>query len=261
MPVLTRLCVSTFVLRPSLSIDSQARSLVRLPRELRDEIYQYVLETALIEVPEPITLDGGSMVMRHFYARPRFFLQTPDLLLVSRQIREEAREVLNKYVVIEMAPMCGGLGFEKFLRGMTDQAARFRQVQQLVIPQDMLQKALDLVKDGQHRVIDHFSGTQNVFRDLEVVVWPNGGDEREATIRLCFHKPDLQLMDVEYGIIEDESHEDEDPTEFGRHDYEGWMPKFYPKSAQSCGCSLQTTVPMDGSRRLVIRHPETHGSS
>jgi hypothetical protein len=173
-----------------------------------------VLDNALIEVPEPIKLYGGGIAIYHCYANPRFFFQTPDLLLVSRQIHEEAREVLNKYIVIEMAPMFGGLGFGKLLEGMTDRAARFRQVQQLVIPQDMLQKALEFVEGGWDD--DQIGVPRNVFRDLEVVVWPNGGDhgesrdEREAAIRLCFDKPDLKLIDVEYDIIEDESHEDEE---------------------------------------------------
>jgi hypothetical protein len=55
--------------------------------------------------------------------------------------------------------------------------------------------------------------------------------------------------------------DDEDPTEFGRHEIEGWMPRMYPMGVQPCECKLKTTVPRAGSRRLVVRHPATHGSS
>jgi hypothetical protein len=44
--------------------------------------------------------------------------------------------------------------------------------------------------------------------ELTTVVWPNGGasswtmDEREAAIRYCFDKPDVQVLDVEYDIYD-----------------------------------------------------------
>lgn len=79
---------------------------MRLPRELRDEIYQIVLDTGVLEVPRGMKyIRENEMLLRPRYTDPRFFFLTPDLLLVSRHVYEEARRYVNKYTIVEIAPL------------------------------------------------------------------------------------------------------------------------------------------------------------
>lgn len=266
---------------------------MRLPRELRDEIYQLVLDTGILEVPQPMKFvreDG--MLERPRYADSRFFFLTPDLLLVSRQVYEEARGYVNKYIIIEMAPLSRLPSFEKLLDGMIQRASRFRKVEQLVIPQERLPQG------DERRMVWHSGYVQNAFRALKVVVWPNGGDhpksrnDRETAVRLCFDRADLKLIDVECDIVKKESeedkgkapvidgthtwhdwvpedinleeeidpeednnpeeYEDKAPIKYGRHDWRGWAPK--DGWEKPILLESEPGIPKAGSRRYVSRN-------
>ncbi|KAG9204525.1 hypothetical protein G6514_000984 [Epicoccum nigrum] len=105
-----------------------------------------------------------------------------------------------------MPPVSGRLRFQRILRAMRARTSRFHQVRKLVISGYMLRKALEVVEYNLLNGKDHVETTRNDFPNLKVIVWPNGEDEtkskdeREAAMRYCFDKPDLQLVDVEYDI-------------------------------------------------------------
>ena len=146
------------------------------------------------------------MIPRTYFERPRFFLQKPGLLAVCRLIYNEARKYLNTYTIIEMSPGFGRLRFERVLRAMRARASRFHQVRELVISDDMLDKAFWVAKHKLLHNADHVGITRDDFPNLEVIVWPNGEDssnskdKREAAVRYCFDKPYLQLVDQEYDV-------------------------------------------------------------
>jgi hypothetical protein len=139
------------------------------------------------------------MIPSTYFRRPRFFLQKPGLLAVCRLIYNEARGYLNSYTIIEMPPVFDGLRFERVLRAMRARASHFHQARELVIAKDMLEKAFWVAENDLLDDEDHVGTTRDDFPNLEVIVWPNGGenseskDEREAAVRYCFDKPIYSL--------------------------------------------------------------------
>lgn len=260
---------------------------MRLPRELRDQIYQIVLDTGVLEVPRGMKyIRENEMLLRPRYTDPRFFFLTPDLLLVSCHVYEEARRYVNKYTIIEIAPLSRLPSLKALMMGIFDRASHFHQVKELVIPQDILNQTLTIPRGEPSRYEFSSGFMQNHLEALEVVVWPNGGDhprsrdDREAAVRLYIHKPSLKLIDVEYDIVEKESEEDkgkgpvidgthtwrdwvptdihseeyknEVPIEYGRHDWRGWAPR--EGLTRPIPVVSEPGIPKAGSRRYVSRN-------
>ncbi|KAF3007683.1 hypothetical protein E8E13_009236 [Curvularia kusanoi] len=216
---------------------NQAESplLNRLPREIRDMIYQFALDTAIVELPQPpsrFLTHVWNTPRTRIYAEPRFFFQEPGLLSTCRQIKQEAKSYADKYTTVVIAPTfdydlhC----FEKTLRAMHTRASRFQGVQEIVFERHELSGILNFSgRQYPQNGPNHFGITSRTFPLLEAVLWPNcplrrvTWNELMATARYCFMKPNLLMYNLPgYEEYEKPDEPDESSRQKKRDD-RGWV--------------------------------------
>jgi hypothetical protein len=106
--------------------NQQQSPLLLLPAEIRNMIYRYVLDTAIIRVPlVPINGIRRRETIYQIYTHnrhlPRFLFQTPSIVLVARQIRAEASAFQDQYIAVRITLGTRRLvlGQYRILRGIT----------------------------------------------------------------------------------------------------------------------------------------------
>lgn len=185
----------------SFNRNQQRSPLLRLPLELREMIYRYVLDTAIIR-----NLPGD-----RFWPRLRF--QIPSLLLVARQVHVEASAFLDQYIAVRVR---ASLGHRRLLDYaifdfIYSRESSFRAVQELEIPQRLL--------DGNVNIAFPYytSFTQRHLPALETIVWTPGQNlsqrEREETVRNTFGRSGLRIVDREAGVASDGAGDDDEWTD------------------------------------------------
>lgn len=206
----------------SFNRNQQRSPLLRLPPELRDMIYRYVLDTAITRVLPPPGYDREES--RHavyaFNRNLRFLLRTPSILLVARQIYGEASAFQDQYIAVRLTVEPRHLliqsAFHAIFPAIHLRASRFRAVQQLEVPQFVLET------NAYFRIIDRRRNrnsnsprvTQQDLPALETVVWTPGPfisqQEQEETVRYTFSRSGLRIVDREADVANDGAEDDDE---------------------------------------------------
>lgn len=153
----------------SFNRNQQRSPLLRLPLELRNMIYRYVLDTAIIRILPP----PGDERRRagHYFSNInllRFLFRTPSLLFVSRQIRGEASAFQDEYIAVRITPETN---HRLLFNAIRLRASRFGAVEELELPQDALDKNVYI---RTLRFQYYFRLTRQDLPALETVVWTPG---------------------------------------------------------------------------------------
>ncbi|KAF3007678.1 hypothetical protein E8E13_009195 [Curvularia kusanoi] len=156
---------------------------LRLPRELRDMIYGFALDTAIICV------DYDDAVRL-----------PPSLILVCRQIYQEAQPYFHDYTTVLITRPIG-FGILCALESIHAIADSLRQVRVFELSKPV---AKELIWAEERKMLSFWRTlgmTIGSFPTLESIVWPHeviGGKvsagKREAVVRYCFDKPYLRVI-------------------------------------------------------------------
>lgn len=209
----------------SFNRNQQRSPLLRLPRELRDMIYRYVLDTAIIRSlrpPNEYGIESNSrgwvyITNRHL----RLLLRTPSLLLVARQIHGEASAFQDQYIAVRITldprnPLLPH-EFNSIFVAIRFRPSRFRAVQELEIPQLALDLNVDTRLSDVQRNPYYRRVTQQDLPALETVVWTPGRTlsqrEQEETVRYTFDRSGLRIVDSEADVASDGAADDDEWTD------------------------------------------------
>jgi hypothetical protein len=232
-------------------VRNQQRSpLLRLPAEIRNMIYRYVLDTAIIRIPLASTDGRIDQIYNSYGLLPRFLFQTPSILFVARQIHGEASAFLDQYIAVRITLeprrlLSGGravpnnrlLWLVNFFAAIRFRASRFRAVQELEIPQ----RVLDLNVRFKFRRLTH-----QILPALETVVWTPGRNlsqqVREETVRYTFDRSGLRIVDSEADVANDGAGDDDEWI-----DDEGESDEEDPKGKDDSGDYEDTSMDKDSS--------------
>lgn len=203
--------------------NQQRSPLLRLPRELRDMIYRYVLDTAIIRVlPPPEYARRKSWRAVYIGSRDlRFLLRTPSILLVARQIHGEASAFQDQYIAVRLRLEPSPLLFPSVSNGIFVairlRASRFGAVQELEVPQPALDLNVDVRLSDVQRNPYYRRVTQQDLPALETVVWTPGRtlsqQEQEETVRYTFDRSGLRIVDSEADVASDGAGDDDEWTD------------------------------------------------
>jgi hypothetical protein len=179
--------------------------LLRLPSEVRNMVYRYVLDTAIIRI-----LPNNRYL-------PRFLFRTPSSLLVARQIHGEASAFQDQYIAVRITLGTSCRRLYRIFTAIRLRASRFRAVQELEIPQRALDQNVR-VRDSDVQMHPYYRRvTQQDLPALETVVWTPGRNlsqqVREETVRYTFDRSVLRIVDREADVANDGAGDDDEWTD------------------------------------------------
>ena len=192
---------------------NQKRSpFLRLPAELRNQIYGYAYQTATIEANRAFKareyryVKGDDGVTREL-PQLRVFRKVPGLSLACRQIHQEAAPFSNIYTSLKIE---GTAGIATLLSLLSRRRSYLHAVREIQPSEDLMIDILDwYTKYLYSRSIIWLKSYVEVFPALEVIVWKCNGRRsalgkhrnnlespifREAAARYCFDNSNLRLI-------------------------------------------------------------------
>jgi hypothetical protein len=186
---------------------------LRLPAELRNHIYKHAYGTTVVEANRSFIAHGSEYVIGNDGVirrcpQPTVRRKMSGLSFVCRQIHQESAPLTDMYSCLEIQ---GTATFTMLMRLLCPRSSYLRAVREVQLSEDLMSYVLDLY--GHFRASPRsawrgdIDSCGEIFPVLEVIIWSCDNhlsalwrhvelQNREATARFCFCKPNLRLIDA-----------------------------------------------------------------